>query len=61
MKILVDENIPVTTVNKLREQGNDVLFYFFRENTAKWPVQRDIMSPVMSGILPIAAIKGPFF
>ena len=25
MKILVDEKIPATTVNKLREQGNDVL------------------------------------
>jgi predicted nuclease of predicted toxin-antitoxin system len=25
MKILVDENIPATTVNKLRKQGNDVL------------------------------------
>ena len=25
MRILVDENIPVTTVTELREQGNDVL------------------------------------
>jgi len=25
MKILVDENIPATTVIKLREKGNDVL------------------------------------
>lgn len=25
MKILVDENIPATTVTELREQGNDVL------------------------------------